>query len=881
MSQTDCFWHRLETWAERPALISGDCAEVSYRALAAKADRWAAAAGEQFRSGKARPALVAIAIEPAVDIIAAYLGALRAGHAVMLVEADTLAAGHPLRETYRPNLLVRMAGGICLTEAGDPEPADLGPDLAVLLSTSGTTGAPKLVRLSGANIEANARSIAEYLAIGPDARAITTLPLHYSYGMSVLHSHLASGASLVLTEFSLTTDAFWHAFQTHGATSLALVPHQVDLLLARDFERMPLPSLRYVTQAGGRLAPEKVRRLAEIGQRAGWDFYVMYGQTEAAPRMAYLPPEDAVDHGDTIGKAIPGGRLWLAGPDGREIERDGESGEIYYEGPNVMLGYAETREELALGDETPALATGDIAVRTAKGYFRIIGRKKRFVKLYGLRLGLDEMEARLVSAGHQGYCVSVDDRLVVLHEAPGAAEAIRSILAEAFDLPLDAVATRHLTDVPLLSSGKPDYAALNRLAETPEPGHAPDLSADGASRQSSVRAAVASATRTATLSGTDTFNSVGGDSLAYLHVSMALEDHLGTLPEGWEDMQIADLEALVPTSETRGLLTADVFTRIVAVALIVINHGVVTWPVGGGSWILLIIVGYSLARFASHGIARGESLRTLVKLLYPFLPLYFLILAAVAISGRYVDPAMIFLVANLGEEGQGFLVSPNWFVSLYVQVLLIAVATLSIPAITRRMVSDPWVLGLHALGICLVASAMFQLYVQPLHDAGASKSELVFIIRSPLVCLPFVALGWMIFNATTPWKAWLTAAAVVVTAALFPGWTWLQCAIIGTGGLVLLSDFALRVPRWLSTMLRAAAGSTLFVYLLHGLPVHLFRHATDWSAELGTPLTALGVTVLSFGLGYLARRGFEFVDATYLYLRRRALAAAAPTGPAR
>ena len=187
---------------------------------------------------------------------------------------------------------------------------------------------------------ANARSIADYLDLRASDVAITSLPLHYCYGLSVLHSHLLVGASVVLTDLSVADACFWDLAGRTGVTGLAGVPHTYALLDAVHFgPALPeLPALRYLTQAGGRMAPDRVREYAGLARERGVDLFVMYGQTEATARMAYLPPELALDHADTIGRPVPGGSFRLAPvPDA-----PAGCGELVYSGPNVMMGYAES-----------------------------------------------------------------------------------------------------------------------------------------------------------------------------------------------------------------------------------------------------------------------------------------------------------------------------------------------------------------------------------------------------------------------------------------------------------------------------------------------------------------------------------------------------------
>ena len=247
---------------------------------------------------------------------------------------------------------------------------ELHPDLTLLLSTSGSTGSPKLVRLCAESLLANAESIVEALGIRATDVAATTLPLHYCYGLSVLHSHLLVGASLLLTERSVVDEEFWADVATHSVTTFPGVPHTYDLLERSGFADRDVPSLRYLTQAGGRMAPERVGELVALGRRKGFDLVVMYGQTEATARIAVLPPDLAEVAPGAIGRPVPGGRLSLRPVPGAE---EG-TGELVYEGPNVMLGYAETPADLALGRTTDVLATGDLGRLRPDGLWEVVGR---------------------------------------------------------------------------------------------------------------------------------------------------------------------------------------------------------------------------------------------------------------------------------------------------------------------------------------------------------------------------------------------------------------------------------------------------------------------------------------------------------------------------
>lgn len=875
MSVNGAFWRNLEQHGAAPALLSGSSNPLSYADLAARADAWGARYAALLPS--TRPLLIALQIAPDADAIAAYLGALRAGHAVILCDCAAMEPDHPIRRIYRPNLLVRMQHGKVEVEPGDPEPAAMHPNLAVLLSTSGTTGAPKLVRLSADNIAANAASIAEYLELGPSERAITTLPLHYSYGMSVLHAHLAAGGSLVLCDLSIVTPAFWDLFRDTGATSLAFVPHQFDLLDTMQFEHMDLPNLRYITQAGGKLARSKVRHFHDIGQAAGWNLFIMYGQTEAAPRMSYIPPEELGGHMDTIGKPIPGGRLWVRDEDGAEIGVPNRPGELIYEGPNVMLGYAESRTDLASPAGPALLETGDIAELSEAGYFRIVGRKKRFVKLYGLRLSLDQIDLNLSEAGLAGFALNVNDRLIVLHEDPTAGPAIATHLTRAYDLPGEALLTAPIERVPLLSSGKVDYRGLQALAEAARDAEAATPAAKGAS----IREVIARATRSATVSGDDTFSALGGDSLGYLQVSLALEEQLGHVPDGWENMTIATLETTPHDAAATGSLDADVVTRLAAVSLIVLRH-TTGWPIGGGTWVLLTIIGYSLARFGFGALNAGRPGKLFLQMIYPIIPLYYLILLAFMTVGMHPPLGMLTLTDNLGipgwDIGEG-LVTPNWFVSLYVQLLILVIGILALPPVLARLRRDPWTPALAALGVSLLMSLAWQHYGAAEIAPGVPRHDWISIIRVPMTCLPFVILGWLIFTAKSARQRWLSLVAVLATVAVFPAPSIDYKIVILLLSLYLLADLRIPVPRALSKALRILAGTTLFVFLLHGIPVHLVRYRSDLLETIGPLASGVLVVVVSFAMALVAKWAFDALDSTVLRMMHRRQARMAEDRP--
>ena len=532
------FYNNLTRFADNVALIEGE-RRITYASLIRNADTIGAEIGPQGR-------LVFLEARNTIEAVTAYLGCLRAGHVVHLFGEGEEARVERLIDIYNPHAVIRHeTPGPSVIGRRHDGTIPLHPDLAVLLSTSGSTGSPKFVKLSGRNIHANALAIAEYLGLDETERAITTLKFNYSYGLSIIHSHLACGASLVLTESSVTTPGFWPMFEAQGATSFAGVPYIFEML-DRTSDWAAQPNLRYVTQAGGRLAPEIVRRMAELGRNNGWRFFVMYGQTEAAPRMTYLPPENALDHPDCIGRAVPGGALSLIDEAGMVINAPDTAGELIYTGPNVMMGYAERPAALATDETPPSLKTGDIAVRLSNGLYRIVGRSSRFIKPFGIRLNLDELQAQVRERAAGAICTGTDERLVVaVPGGTGDQASLVSWLTDTYGLPAFLIEILSVAEIPLLPSGKPDYQNLIRQAAEKHPPAdiASGQSADGG-RWDSISAIFITLTGAKAVTGDSTFIALAGDSLSYVVTSLAVEEYLGFLPNDWEMKTVDELEAL-------------------------------------------------------------------------------------------------------------------------------------------------------------------------------------------------------------------------------------------------------------------------------------------------------------------------------------------------
>jgi len=417
--------------------------------------------------------------ENTIGSFVGYVGLMNANMPTVLLDASKdIDIIEGLMDHYKPQYVwcpthrkAELSVGIPVCEYEDYTMLQVGkpdyeihPDVLLCLTTSGTTGSPKLVKLTEKNLRSNAESIAEYLHITEKERAITSLPMYYSFGMSVINSHLIKGATLLLTDKAVIQREFLNFLKSGKATSIAGVPYTYEMLRRLRFQKMDLPELRTMIQAGGKLNANIVKEYVESAQSTGKEFIVMYGQTEAAPRMSYLPFDKALEKYASIGIAIPGGKLSVRDINDQEITQPNVDGELIYEGPNVCMGYAECIEDLSKGDENHGvLHTGDVARFDSDGYFYITGRMKRFVKVWGNRCNLDATEQLVKAITTSCACVGVDDKITIFVTETGLEEKIKTYLVDKTGLNIRAFEVKVIEAIPTLPSGKLDYQTMNKM----------------------------------------------------------------------------------------------------------------------------------------------------------------------------------------------------------------------------------------------------------------------------------------------------------------------------------------------------------------------------------------------------------------------------------
>jgi len=468
---------KFDGFADNIAITTEEGNKITYDELAGKGLRLIEKIGKRC--------LVFVLCRNEKGALLGYTAFLHSGIVPVMLEANlekTLLAS--LMKCYNPDFLwlpVEMSSDFnhckcvyetwsyALLKTKNEIVYPLYENLALLLTTSGSTGSPKLVRQSYDNVRANTESIADYLSLDANELPITTMPMSYTYGLSIINTHLWVGAPVLLTQKTLMQKDFWRQMRDCGVTSFGGVPYIYEMLDKLRFFQMQLPALHTMTQAGGKLSPELHKKFAEYAIANKKRFIVMYGQTEATARMSWLPHEKSLEKYGSMGIAIPGGEFSLIDVDGNEITKPEVVGELVYKGANVTLGYAECGEDLIKEDERGGvLQTGDMAKRDSDGYYYIAGRKKRFLKIYGSRVNLDETERLLNSEFVEVECAcgGVDDKMAVYITNGKAADSVIKYLVEKTRLNHKAFEVIPVGKIPRNDSGKVLYSKLEVERET-------------------------------------------------------------------------------------------------------------------------------------------------------------------------------------------------------------------------------------------------------------------------------------------------------------------------------------------------------------------------------------------------------------------------------
>jgi len=435
---------------------------------------------EDFRTLELPRCVVFCLCENSAGSLLGYLAFENNGQVPLLLSAKLdQELRDNLYQTYRPSYywvpeekaveidgepLLSLCGYVLLKTENNPYP--LHENLSMLLTTSGSTGSPKLVRHKYGNLEANAENVARVFGWREDEIGICDLPMNYTMGLNVINSHLFAGATVLMVKANLMDPDFWTFIRENRGTSFCGVPFSYEIMRRVGFDKMELPDLYTLAEGGGKLTDKMFRWVATYAKNTGKRFCATFGTSETSARMAFLDPDQALERIGSIGKAIPNGELFLVD---EMTEEDGcVTGELGYRGPNVTMGYALSREDLQQGDVFHGeYHTGDIARRDRDGFYYIIGRKGRFLKLFGLRVSLDETERILKTRfpDAEFVCMGDDKRMKIFTTDRTLRDSIIPFISKKTNLHNSAFIVYVVDEIPRNEYGKIRFSELEQTVD--------------------------------------------------------------------------------------------------------------------------------------------------------------------------------------------------------------------------------------------------------------------------------------------------------------------------------------------------------------------------------------------------------------------------------
>ncbi len=425
--------------------------------------------------------LILILCNNSLGSIISYLFCLYSNHVVILI--DKKISDYELKRLiilYKPNYIISedlrslknekkivpkikiFGSNIYFTNSKNVK---LKTDLQLLLPTSGSMGASKFVKLSKSNLYKNTVSIIKYLKLNKKDITITNMPFFYSYMLSIINTHLHIGGSIVISKDSIVQKKFWDIYSKNKITSFNGVPYVYELLFKIGINKILKKNLRYITQAGGKLDEKLKLKLWEILRKKNIELFVMYGQTEASPRISYIKNKDLILKRESIGKSIEGVKMFLRNDKKQKILTPYLKGNIYCTGKNIMLGYSKNFRDLNNQKNLKELNTGDIGFFDKDKYFFIKSRSKRISKIYGIRIDLEELEEKLLNYGIKIISVSNDKKIGIFYKPSKkiSLKKIKQKVEKITNQSSDIFSFTKLKDIPRTTNQKIDFNKLKKL----------------------------------------------------------------------------------------------------------------------------------------------------------------------------------------------------------------------------------------------------------------------------------------------------------------------------------------------------------------------------------------------------------------------------------
>lgn len=365
-----------------------------------------------------------------------------------------------ISEINYENVIFEQGNFVCLETKKEFD--DIHEKLSLLLPTSGSTGSPKLVRYKYGNLESNAKNVADGLKWTSDEIGYVDLPMNYTMSLNVINVHLYLGATLVLTNNNILSKEYWNSIKSNKITNITGVPFTYELFEKLGFYKMDLPNLVNLCQGGGKMPSNRFEKLVDFSNEKKKNFIATFGTTETAARMSYLSPDIAKVKVGSIGKPFPNGDMYLIDEDGKKITTKNVKGELIFEGPNVTMGYAKKKKDLIKDDEWLGVyRTGDYATLDEEGYFYIVGRKSRFLKLLGHRVSLDQTELLIKNQfDMECACTGNDEQMKIYITNSKFKADVLTFVCETTKLYKNLFSIIVVSDIPKNESGKTMYKLL-------------------------------------------------------------------------------------------------------------------------------------------------------------------------------------------------------------------------------------------------------------------------------------------------------------------------------------------------------------------------------------------------------------------------------------
>ncbi|MDC1463347.1 AMP-binding protein [Alphaproteobacteria bacterium] len=337
----------------------------------------------------------------------------------------------------------------------------LNKNLSLLLSTSGSMGSIKFVKLSKSNLKHNTDSIISYLKINSKDSTITNLPISYSYMLSIINTHFEVGASIIISKHSLIEKEFWKILKNSKVTSFNGVPYTYEILTKIGLKNIKIDTLKYLTHAGGKLEKNKLKEIIKFCKKNSLRFFSMYGQTEASPRISYLKPEFSQKKIGSIGKGIPGSKIYIIDSTSKKILKPFVEGEIICEGKNVFMGYSNNYKDLKkANEENYRLKTGDLGFFDKNGFFFITSRISKIAKIFGNRVDLGALESLMSQKGYKVACLSDNKKVFIFIEKKYNKTNLINTISKITNLNINSFELTKLKNLPRTANNKISYHEL-------------------------------------------------------------------------------------------------------------------------------------------------------------------------------------------------------------------------------------------------------------------------------------------------------------------------------------------------------------------------------------------------------------------------------------